>query len=118
MSSDAIHRSIDAWRVIASAGVVHRWLFTKPSGERPPTHHRPRGRHTVAMSNRQVHGRRRAIALIIVTGVVVVAAACGSNDDGGGAAAGEVRPFAEVQVDEFVFGARGEFGVLQRFRGG
>ncbi|MGD9701185.1 MAG: discoidin domain-containing protein [Acidimicrobiia bacterium] len=56
------------------------------------------------MSDRQVHGRRRAIAMLMVASVVLVTAACGSDDDGG-AAAGDVRPFSEVQADEFVFEA-------------
>ena len=56
------------------------------------------------MSDRQVHGRRRAIALVVLASAVQLAAASGSDDDGG-ATAGEVRPFSEVQADEFVFEA-------------
>ena len=59
--------------------------------------------HTMAMRDRLVHGRRRAIALLVAAGVLLVTTACGDDDDG--RAANEVRPFSEVQAGEFVFEA-------------
>jgi F5/8 type C domain len=56
------------------------------------------------MSDRGARRRVRAVSFGVVAGIAVLAGACGS-DDGGGAAAGEVRPFAEVQADDFVFEA-------------
>jgi hypothetical protein len=44
------------------------------------------------------------VAFGVATGVVLLAAGCGGDDDGSSAAA-DVRPFAEVQADEFVFEA-------------
>lgn len=62
------------------------------------------GLHTVAMSDRRTLRRPQAVLLGVAAGIVLLAAGCGSDDDGG-LAAGVVRPFAEVQGDEFVFGA-------------
>ena len=63
-----------------------------------------RGLHTVAMSDRRARCRLRAVSFGVVTAIVVLAGACGGGDDSG-ASAGEVRPFSEVQADEFVFEA-------------
>jgi hypothetical protein len=62
------------------------------------------GLHTVAMSDRPTRRRIRAVSFGVAAGIVLLAAGCG-NDDDRGASDTEVRPFAEVQADEFVFEA-------------
>ncbi|MGH9132644.1 MAG: discoidin domain-containing protein [Ilumatobacteraceae bacterium] len=56
------------------------------------------------MSDRRTHRRLRSVAFNLAAGIVLLAAGCGSGDDSG-ASAGDVRPFAEVQADEFAFEA-------------
>lgn len=62
------------------------------------------GLHTGAMSDRRTRRRLQAVSFGFAAGVVLLAAGCGSDDDGRSTAR-EVRPFAEVQADEFVFEA-------------
>jgi hypothetical protein len=56
------------------------------------------------MGNRRRRQRLPAVLLGVASSIVLLAAGCGSDDDSGSTAA-EVRPFAEVQADEFVFEA-------------
>jgi hypothetical protein len=56
-----------------------------------------------AMSDRGTHRRLRAVSFGVASGVLLFAAGCGGSD--GIASTHGVRPFAEVQADEFVFEA-------------
>jgi hypothetical protein len=56
------------------------------------------------MNDRRARRPARAISLAVVAVIATVGGACG-GDDGSTARSAEVRPFAEVQHDEFVFEA-------------
>ncbi|MGE0140654.1 MAG: discoidin domain-containing protein [Ilumatobacteraceae bacterium] len=67
------------------------------------------------MSDRGLRRGLRDVSFGVAASVVLLAAGCGADDDGGSTSTG-VHPFAEVQVDEFVFEAdptNGERGVFR-----
>ncbi len=62
------------------------------------------GLQTVAMSDRRIRRRLRALSFALAASIVLLAAGCGGHAGGGGSA-GTVRRFADVQADDFVFEA-------------